>query len=322
MSRSDYVQILCQLAGRSVARVIDARDGWPGLIEVQLSTGPVQCSLHVGPVHLMARGKPYEYRFQNPGQNRPVRVLDATIPLLIGVWDTDSPNVLVAADAEIRLGDLTRFSVLFHERLFRQAQQVGWAEPYRNNKGDLVWSFFPQLLPTFIEFYQSGVELVPKNVQIAVVGAGLTDHPSAAAAGRARQAATRLIRDAKFGKDVVEAYGKKCAMCGLNLGLVSGAHILPVSAPGSTDTISNGVALCDNHHRAFDGHKIWVHPQRRILKVHPNILQHARQDTRSRSFLDTMFQQLASPLDQANSPDAQMFVERYGYFEGNYEWVA
>jgi hypothetical protein len=131
---------------------------------------------------------------------------------------------------EIRLGDLTRFPVLFPERLFREGQQVGWAEPYRNKNGGLHWSFLPQLLPTFIEFFQSQIDLSPNNVQIAVVGAGLADDPSDAAAARARQAATRLIRDAKFGKDVVEAYGKKCAMCGLNLGLVSGAHILPVSA--------------------------------------------------------------------------------------------
>lgn len=320
MSRA-FVQVLCDLVGTAVARVIDPRDGWPGLIEVQLSTGPIQCSLHVGPIHSMSR-KQHEYRFQNPGQNRPVMALPGTIPLLIGVWDTDAPSVLVAAEPDLRLGDMTRFSILFPERLFREAQQVGWAEPFRNKNGGLHWSFLPQLLPTFIEFFQSQIDLAPTSVQIAIVGAGLVDDPSAAAAGRARHAATRLIRDAKFGKDIIEAYGRKCAMCGLNLGLVSGAHILPVSAPGSTDTLTNGLSLCDNHHRAFDAHKIWVHPIQRNLKIHPRIIQLAQSDVRSKAFLDSMFAQLASPLDQAHAPQQRMFEERYAYFEGNYEWVA
>lgn len=272
-------------------------------------------------MHSMAR-KDYEYRFQNPGQNRPVRVLDGTIPLLLGIWETDLPNVLVAAEPEARLGDLTRFSVLFPERLFKDAQQVGWAEPYRNNNGGVHWSFLPQLLPTFVEFYQSQIDLVPKSVQIAVVGAGLADDPSDAAAARARQAATRLMRDARFSKDVVEAYDRKCAMCGLNLGLVSGAHIMPVSAPGSTDTPTNGIALCENHHRAFDRHRIWVHPELRHVKIHPTIIQHAQNDARSKAFLETMFPQLANPVNQAHVPSQRMFDERYSYFEGYYEWVA
>lgn len=320
MSRADYVHTLCRLVGPPIARVVDARDGWPGVIELQLSTGRAQFSVHVGPIHSMAR-KPHEFRFQNPGQDHPMMALPGTTALLIGVWDTDTPNVLVAAQADLRLGDTTRFSVLFPDRLFREAQQVGWAEPYRNNKGGMHWSFFPQLLPTFVEFVQGEIDLLPKDVQIAVVGAGLADDPTDAAAGRARQATTRLIRDARFAKTVIDAYGRKCSMCGLNLGLVSGAHILPVSAPGSSDQPTNGIALCDNHHRAFDRHRIWIHPAERTLCIHPYILKHGETDTRTRAFLDTMFPQLAGPTDPALSPQQRMFEERYAYFEGNYEWV-
>lgn len=107
-----------------------------------------------------------------------------------------------------------------------------------------------------------------------------------------------------------------------NLGLVSGAHILPVSAVGSTDTLTNGIALCDNHHRAFDIHRIWVHPVRRTLKIHPRILQHARGDERSRAFVDSLFARLAHPLNPAHAPAQSMFDERYTYFEGYYDWVA
>lgn len=141
--KSDDIHLVCELVGPTAARVIDSRDGWPGVIELNLSTGARRFSLHVGSIHSMSR-KPYEYRFQNSGQNKPVMTLPGTDPLLIGIWqEQDKPAVLVAADAEIRLGDVTRFSVLFRDRLFREAQEFGWAEPYRNKKGRSCGRSFP-----------------------------------------------------------------------------------------------------------------------------------------------------------------------------------
>lgn len=320
-SRADYIHVLCHLVGNNICRVIDARDGWPGKIELKVGGVPCQYSAHVGPIHSFSR-KPYEYRFQNPGQNRPVMTLPGTEALLLGVWDGDQPPVLVAAPPEIRLGDTTRFSVLFHERLFRSAQQYGWAEPYRNKRGDLHWSFFSQLLPTFIEFYREQVRLKSKDVQLAVVGAGLVDHPDENAASRARTATTRLIRDAKFAKEVVEAYDHRCAMCGINLDLVSGAHIFPVSAPGSNDQATNGLALCENHHRTFDNHRIWVHPESRLLTFHPRIVEHAAHDARSKLFVETTHKQLTEPKEKACLPSQRMFEERYAYFDGDYDWIS
>jgi putative restriction endonuclease len=62
----------------------------------------------------------------------------------------------------------------------------------------------------------------------------------------------RKYREADFRRRVLSAYAHKCAMCGLQLGLVEAAHILPVAAVGSTDDTTNGIALCALHHRAFD----------------------------------------------------------------------
>jgi hypothetical protein len=322
MSKADLIETLCNLIGEPTARVIDPRDGWPGIIEVQLSRGPERFSAHVGQIHSHAR-KHYEYRFQNPAKEPrpPVTAFPGTQALLIGVWDGDGPPVLVAAEPEIRFGDTTRFSVLFPERLFREAQQFGWSEPYRNNKGNLHWSFLPSLLPTFIELYQAQAPVDPKQLQIAIVGAGLTEEADAASAARARRATTRLVRAAEFGRDVVVAYGARCAMCDLNLGLVVGAHILPVSAAHSVDRVWNGIALCENHHRAFDGHRIWVHPEGRQVKIHPNILRHAQANPRSQLFVDSTFGVLASPLQVADHPKTEMFNERYEYYEDEYDWA-
>jgi predicted restriction endonuclease len=168
----------------------------------------------------------------------------------------------------------------------------------------MFWAFLPPLLPAFIELYQKRIPIEPMTMQIAAVSSGLVDELDAASANRARQTVTRLVRSAEFGQKVVTAYGKKCAMCGINLGLVSGAHILPVSSVSSVDEVWNGIALCENHHRAFDSHRLWVEPGNRALKIHPDILEHASSNEYSKAFVNATFR------------------ERYRYFNDVYDWAS
>jgi len=60
----------------------------------------------------------------------------------------------------------------------------------------------------------------------------------------------QAVRVGKFRKLVLQAYDNRCAVCGLGLGLVHAAHIVPVER--GTDEPSNGIAMCPNHHAAFD----------------------------------------------------------------------
>ncbi|AFY48440.1 putative restriction endonuclease [Nostoc sp. PCC 7524] len=65
------------------------------------------------------------------------------------------------------------------------------------------------------------------------------------------------IRNAFFRKTIVHVYDYKCAFCGIrvtkavNQNLVDGAHIKPFSQFYDS-RIHNGIALCKNHHWAFD----------------------------------------------------------------------
>lgn len=68
---------------------------------------------------------------------------------------------------------------------------------------------------------------------------------------RAVKTFNQLVRDGRFAKNVLIAYGHKCAICGTQLKLVEAAHIVPVKDNG-TDEVVNGIALCANHHKAFD----------------------------------------------------------------------
>ena len=117
------------------------------------------------------------------------------------------------------------------------------------------------------------------------------------------------------------AYGGRCAMCGLNFGLVVAAHIHPVAAPGSVDEVRNGLCLCPNHHQAFDNHRIWVNPDTGEIKVHP--LLRTATTPGDRAVVDTLHPAIQLPADRAARPRPDMFRQRYAQpeFLGKYDWV-
>jgi putative restriction endonuclease len=75
---------------------------------------------------------------------------------------------------------------------------------------------------------------------------------------------SRLSRDAGFQRQVLFAYGQRCAVTRIQLRLVDAAHILPVGAPGSADHVRNGIALSPTYHRAFDAGLIYLDEQCRM----------------------------------------------------------
>jgi putative restriction endonuclease len=79
-------------------------------------------------------------------------------------------------------------------------------------------------------------------------------------AERSRRMVASLERDARFRRDVMEAYGFRCSITGLGIGslpqgrvsrLLDAAHIRPVGDRGR-DAVSNGLALTPTVHRLFD----------------------------------------------------------------------
>lgn len=65
------------------------------------------------------------------------------------------------------------------------------------------------------------------------------------------------LRNINFRDRILKIYDHTCVICGLQLSLVEAAHIVPVSE-GGTDELTNGIALCSNHHLAFDNNLIYL----------------------------------------------------------------
>jgi len=63
----------------------------------------------------------------------------------------------------------------------------------------------------------------------------------------------RRLYEARFRNAVLDAYHDRCAVCGLHVrALLDAAHVTPDRDPKPVVDVSEGIALCATHHRAFD----------------------------------------------------------------------
>lgn len=115
----------------------------------------------------------------------------------------------------------------------------------------------------------------------------------------------RTLRALDFRERVLTAYAHQCAICGMQLNLLDGAHILPVSEPGSTDETSNGIALCTLHHRAYDHALVTFDSEYRIhlngLRV--NELVESGRDRKLPEFRSALRRTLHLPPDRRDRPN-------------------
>jgi hypothetical protein len=308
------------LASIGAGVMLDRIDlGWPSIVSVNGMGQSRRVSLYLAQVSPMSR-RSHEVRFQNPGQKRPILASDLSLPILAGFTEVDGNAMLVCAEATRRIGLMSRFSVLFTTDLLAEAKLRGWAERINEN-GERYFAFRANLFPLY-------VEMLAQNafVNAEVLGSTLLQvqdeaEPTEQDLQRERRAASVLIRRERFRHEVLSAYSERCAMCGINLGLVVGAHIFPVSAIGSSDEVSNGIALCENHHRAFDAHRIWVNPDNGEVRLDEYLRQRSQEESVARRFIESTLSVLRRPVKIADYPSASMFSKRYAYYEGRYAWA-
>lgn len=80
----------------------------------------------------------------------------------------------------------------------------------------------------------------------------------------------KFIRGAAFKREIPRIYNNTCSISGMkietsrNISIIDACHIVPFSS-SHDDTISNGIALCPNIHRAFDRGLIAISDDYRVL---------------------------------------------------------
>lgn len=320
MGRAEDFETIVDLIGGDSAQNVTTGDGWPGLAKIRVLEKWIDVSIFAAPVNLSKRDRDAsERRFQNPGQNRPIVVPPGTTPLLVGLWISDQlvaveHPVLVLADPIRRLERITRYSVFLHLESLRTAERQGWCQ--RENSTDEMLQYLrPEYLPAITGAIAIDGRL---RAQAADAFLGPVDIPEPTTEERLYAITRRVVRSSQFARDVRDAYGSRCAMCGLGLSLGEAAHILQVASEGP-DEIANGVYLCRNHHAAFDRHIIWVDPDSRAVVF--DITQVETDQDGDGSFISSTFSHLAEPVDRTNRPGAQFFKRRYSSSDGAYDWV-
>lgn len=294
--------------------------GWPTVATIDAIDGRCRIALHVAEVTSMSR-KEYELRFQNPAQpdQRPMRMSRANVPLLIGVDHTSNGITCVGADTEKRSSSLKRWSVLFHTGTLAVGVQNGWAE-YPSKDDERIIAFHPSQLPTYVAYRELGFSQPTTSISNALIACGFTSDSVSEVMERGRMAATRVIRDWRFSRDVVQAYHGRCAISGMNWRIVQAAHIHPVSAPGSVDAVSNGMALSPGYHALFDRHKIFIEPDSYRISFHPELFEGAT--VAERQFLNLAESELRLPSNETSKPSGEMLKKRYNYYGEAYSWAS
>lgn len=134
---------------------------------------------------------------------------------------------------------------------------------------------------------------------------------------RAVLSVRRSLRESGFRRRVLTAYGQRCAMCGIQLRLLDGAHILPAAHPDSTDETCNGIALCALHHRAFDRAFVAFDPKFRV-HVSESMATKLEEDDKAgglANFRSALRPVLGLPPDRKDRP-APHFVEAANQLRG------
>ncbi len=304
-------------------RIIDEQTGWPGIVDIIVAPHAKRVSLHIASVGLSGRGRDdVERRYQNPASCDPVIAIPGTMPMLLGLWTQETTPVIVAHEALRRLGHGgTRTSLFIGLAALRAAAASGWGE-YVGDTGERIIAFRPELFPVYAEMFIRDVLLDPDIMTGVFISADvLLDNP--ASVERARRATSILVRSARFRAEVVAAYDGRCAMCGIGLGLVEGAHIYPASAPSSSDDVRNGLALCPNHHSAFDRYLLWIQPSTHRILRHPSLMANAGAmiSPAEIAFVSSTAPVLIPPRSRQHRASDQMIEARNSYFKDAYTWV-
>ncbi len=183
--------------------------------------------------------------------------------LIIIGW-SEQHRVFIGWDPTIHDGrDSYSPSLQVREEVMNRAAERGFAAGTRAS-GDVVVAFRPQLLAAYClnvrelhESQESASEWTTPTRDAVPTSPEAEEHVRSTVERRLKLA----FRAWDFSHRIRTAYQHRCAICGLGLDLIEGAHIVPVAWPGSSDETDNGLALCRNHHAAYDRGIISVSPE-------------------------------------------------------------
>ncbi len=132
-----------------------------------------------------------------------------------------------------------------------------------------------------------------------------------------RRYADRVVRDRLhqrvFRDRVLLAYETQCALCRLrHRPLLDAAHIKE-DAAGGEPSVSNGLAMCAIHHRAFDADVLAVRPDYRV-EIRADVLHEHDGPTLQHALQGLHGTLISLPSRRSERPNTDLLEERYARF--------
>jgi putative restriction endonuclease len=141
------------------------------------------------------------------------------------------------------------------------------------------------------------------------------EHPADVALRRRYATATVQTRlhQPIFRQRVLLAYQSRCALCRLrHPELLDAAHIREDSQ-GGQPVVTNGIAMCAIHHKAFDTNVLGIRPDY-VVEVRRDVLDEADGPTLKHAIQALHGEELDVPRQRSAWPDTDLLGERYERF--------
>jgi len=124
----------------------------------------------------------------------------------------------------------------------------------------------------------------------------------------------RRLHQPDFRRRVLLAYERQCAICRLrHAELLDAAHI-KVDSDGGEPVVTNGIAMCAIHHRAFDALVLGVTPKYAV-EVRKDVLEEQDGPTLLHALQGVHGTTLVLPTRTVQRPDAELLEQRYQRFQ-------
>jgi putative restriction endonuclease len=135
---------------------------------------------------------------------------------------------------------------------------------------------------------------------------------------RRREYALRVVRQRLhqpvFRRIVLIAYRQQCSLCRLrHPELLDAAHIRE-DAQGGEPIVTNGIAMCAIHHRAFDSQVFGIRPDL-VVEVRSDVRNEQDGPTLEHTLQGLHGEKLALPGNPKAWPDPMLLEERYARFK-------
>lgn len=254
---------------------------------------------------------PDEYRVQTTRPGEAPFLSPGERTLLIGYYD--ELDVFAAWDARRHPSPSTSASLQVRLPVLREAAEEGFASHQRPIGGEteVVVAFQPEATATYLEMAARlpAPGASTADVEATAKAAGgesvpVAELPEDVERRREIREIEEKVRDHRFRRQVIAAYGGRCAFCGLGGGLAQAAHIEGVGA-GGPDLVVNGLGACPTHHAAFDRGLITVRAGNVIEVNEDELRARGCDEGEVASFRAALFDSLALPAAAASHPDPE-----------------